>query len=827
MFLNTDLSDIPLYTTEKEKPVCLSADDFEREEIMKLRKIIKKLTALSLCTVIVGSAAAMYTDCTPDSTVSVNAASYLKWGDFIYSVSDSNTASLVLYTGDEEFVCIPDMMNGHDVTTIGESCFCDKTGVISVTIPDTVKSIEQYAFAGCISLRSVVIPSSVTNIDNGAFGFANEEKIYLETVYGKSGSAAETFASNNKINFVESGDKVLPTSVKLSNTYLSLEKGQTETLYAVVYPNYSTDKNVTWVSTNSKIVSVTDKGVIKAASAGTAIITAETSNGMKADCKVVVTEKTVPIKEITIDKPSISIGKNESYVLKASYKPSNAEPKTVRWSSSDKSIVTVSGGKITGKKNGTAEITAWSPNGVKAVSKVTVKNAPDKFKLNMSVLSLGLGETYSLSAVLPDNTASALRVFRTSNSKIVKMTKTYWTGGFKAVGIGTAYVTAKLYNGKEASCRIDVKAAPSQVSVSKKTMVLSVGDKASLTSIIPSGSACASRTFRTSNSSVIKMTKTNWTGEFKAVGEGVAWVTVRTYNGKEASCKITVGNLADKIELYTKKRIMKPGQTMNIRYHVPAGQKAGVLTYSSGNPKVCTVNSSGTIKAVSYGTATVTVSMANGKKAACLITVTDDYNKLMTDGANRLPIYDDFPIVWQNPELPTGCELGGLVSVLRFYGFDPGKIELADNYLKKGPLYETDPWEAFVGDPKNSYSFGCYAPVIVDCANKYLAAHKSSLRARQLSGYSFEELFNFAETGTPVMVWGTYQLKQGYYTVSWTADNGKKITWYAGEHVMIILGRKGDQIIVGDPGYGAVKSYDMELFKKRYEEIYSQAVVIQ
>ena len=36
------------------------------------------------------------------------------------------------------------------------------------------------------------------------------------------------------------------------------------------------------------------------------------------------------------------------------------------------------------------------------------------------------------------------------------------------------------------------------------------------------------------------MTKTNWTGEFQAVGNGTAWITGRTYNGKEASCKIVV-----------------------------------------------------------------------------------------------------------------------------------------------------------------------------------------------------------------------------------------------------------------------------------------------
>ena len=70
---------------------------------------------------------------------------------------------------------------------------------------------------------------------------------------------------------------------------------------------------------------------------------------------------------------------------------------------------------------------------------------------------------------------------------------------------------------------------------------MKVGQTGSLSAVIsPSDAGCATRTFRTSNSGIVKMTKTNWTGQFKAMKKGVAWVTVRTYNGKEKSCKITV-----------------------------------------------------------------------------------------------------------------------------------------------------------------------------------------------------------------------------------------------------------------------------------------------
>ena len=155
-------------------------------------------------------------------------------------------------------------------------------------------------------------------------------------------------------------------------------------------------------------------------------------------------------------------------------------------------------------------------------------------------MTLGVGETFTLSSTVPNGSAASKRTFRTSNSSVVKMTNTNWTGSFKAVKTGTAYVTVRTYNGNESSCKVMVKNAPRSVNISKKTLTLNVGQTATLSASIPQNTGCAKRTFRTSNSSVVKMTNTNWTGSFRAVKPGTAYVTVRTYNGKESSCKITV-----------------------------------------------------------------------------------------------------------------------------------------------------------------------------------------------------------------------------------------------------------------------------------------------
>ena len=241
-------------------------------------------------------------------------------------------------------------------------------------------------------------------------------------------------------------------------------------------------------------------------------------------------------KPVTLSKTTLSLGKGEALRVTASGGNGG-----IKWRTSNSKIVTVDqNGDVKGVNNGTAWVTARGNNGKEKSCKVIVKNAPSKISLTKGLLTLGVGESFNINSNVNSGAASANRTYRTSNSRVVKMTKTTWTGIFKGVAPGVAYVTVRTYNGKESTCKVTVKAAPTSVTISKKTLNLKVGATATLSCSIPSNAGCATRTFRTSNSNVVKMIKTNWTGSFKAVAPGTAYVTVRTYNGKETSCKVTV-----------------------------------------------------------------------------------------------------------------------------------------------------------------------------------------------------------------------------------------------------------------------------------------------
>ncbi|MCL2087547.1 MAG: leucine-rich repeat protein [Oscillospiraceae bacterium] len=87
----------------------------------------------------------------------------------------------------------------NSVTSIGEAAFAGCSELTSITIPDSVTSIGDWAFAECL-VKEITIPDSVTSIGDSAFiGILNIKEL---TIYGVSGSYAEEYADNEGIDFV-------------------------------------------------------------------------------------------------------------------------------------------------------------------------------------------------------------------------------------------------------------------------------------------------------------------------------------------------------------------------------------------------------------------------------------------------------------------------------------------------------------------------------------------------------------------------------------------------------------------------------------------------
>ncbi len=172
------------------------------------------------------------------------------------------------------------------------------------------------------------------------------------------------------------------------------------------------------------------------------------------------------------------------------------------------------------------------------------------------------------------------------------------------------------------------------------------------------------------------------------------------------------------------------------------------------------------------------------------------------------------------PELPNGCEVTALDSLLRYMGFDVDKCDLSDNYPIKFDIGTNTAYEAFIDNPRNKNSYGCYAPVIVKTANKYLEDQGSNLCAVDLSGVEFTDLFLEVYESNSVLVWATSGMNESYLTTTWNID-GEDFTWRTNEHCLVLYGYDKEENIVHvmDHQVGNT-TYDLDTFQDRYNQLY-------
>ena len=189
------------------------------------------------------------------------------------------------------------------------------------------------------------------------------------------------------------------------------------------------------------------------------------------------------------------------------------------------------------------------------------------------------------------------------------------------------------------------------------------------------------------------------------------------------------------------------------------------------------------------------------------------------------------PYLDQTCEAPTGCESVTAVMLLRYLGRQISIQEFVDEYLEKedfkeidGEVWGPDPYEKFAGNPYDSDSMGCYAPVICKALEKIIG---DEYRVVDETGSSIEKLMEtYINHDMPVIFWATINLRDMITGPDWRLfGSGKKFTWRSNEHCMLLVGYDEEHYIFNDPweNNGVIR-YPKELVKDRYENQYSQAV---
>ena len=330
---------------------------------------------------------------------------------------------------------------GSNVGTLSEK---------SVT-EDTQGVLYTFAHENPFDFNNVVIGTFKCTVDNTASGSL--------TVTAKDFELADenyTDISNQGIiNSVSVTVAKNATSISLNKNKTTIEKEKTEKLIATVEPGDATDKTVEWVTSDSSVATVEKDGTVVAKNKGTATITAKTVNNHTADCVVTVVN---PVQSIFIMKndsvcKAETIDKDEEITLTAEVNPSDADDKTVTWTSSEPNVASVSNGVVKGLSKGSSTITAKTSNGKEATCLITVGISLKSITLKETEKTIKNGENYTFSVIYnPEDTDADKKInWSSSNSEVATVDDNGKVTVHKCTGTATITATVNSDNTKTAS----------------------------------------------------------------------------------------------------------------------------------------------------------------------------------------------------------------------------------------------------------------------------------------------------------------------------------------------------------------------------------------
>ena len=398
--------------------------------------------------------------------------------------------------------------------------------------------------------------------------------------------------------------------------------------------NALSGRTVQWSSTDSAIATVSDSGVVKGLSVGSAGIMA-TSEGVSAAAALTVANAPVASVIVSIDSPSLTVGQGTQATATEKDASGNIlTGRTVSFASSNPSVATISStGYVTSVGAGTAVISATS-EGVSG-SATMIVSAPSpapvaSVAVSLNSASLTVGQGTQAVVTLKDasgNTLSGRAIaFASSNTSVATISA---TGVVTAVSAGTSVITATSEAVSGSATLTVTAAAPApvaSVSVTLNSGSLTVGQttQAVVTLKDASGNTLGGRaiTYSSGNTNVATVSST---GTVTAVAAGSTVITA-TSEGVSGTATVTVTPPpVASVTVTLNSSSITAGQTTQAVVTLKDANGntliGRAITFASSNAIVATVSGAGTVTGVSAGSAGITAT-SEGVSGSSTLTVT-------------------------------------------------------------------------------------------------------------------------------------------------------------------------------------------------------------
>ena len=378
---------------------------------------------------------------------------------------------------------------------------------------------------------------------------------------------------------------------------------------------------------NDTIASVSPLGIITAVGSGESTILMKATSAGKAQgaTDAAISVKVVDGIGLNTTSATIYTGSKLQLILSAS---NSAAP--ITWKSSNTDIAIVDeDGLVTALKPGDCVITVEQTiDGVtkKLTCKIKVKQSVTKITLNPSTANIAIGDNLTINATVEPKLNSVSLHWVSSDPSVVSIPVSgALSATVQGVGGGVAVISAiNQDNVVVGSCLINVYQPIESIALSETNVTAPLSDKwfQLYATISPFAAKDQELVWKSTDPSVI--TVDNF-GKVTFVKSGKASIIVSSKaNGSiTAVCNVTVTKSVTGISLDYKSKDMYVGETFRLTYVIrPADSSNALVTWSSSNPSVATVDKEGLVSARSVGTTTIILKTNDGGYiATCIIKV--------------------------------------------------------------------------------------------------------------------------------------------------------------------------------------------------------------